>query len=357
MPRGIVRIDAMQQRLPEHGRIRIGEKGGKGQPQKIEVFRFTSVDKNAIEQIAELYGGTVKVWEQQWEVKTEAKEIPIVLPPDPLGGTPVYELWSKGGCQRRCDGEVCQVPTQTADGAEMVGVPCICSKDEALACKPKTRLNVILPEVTFGGSWRLESGGWNVAQEMPGMIGLIYEMQSRGFQRAILALEPRKSVFAGQTRKFVVPVVRPSVSVNVMIEGGGSVKALAPAPTQTFEAPALEPERAAAVTVVVDGWDRDDEVIEAEIVEGDDTPEVPSHDETLNKKRKALHASIKDALLADAERHALVRRITKGDHESSNDLSVDELDRLIKIVKGIGKGEFTYNGEDEQGWALVGRTQ
>ena len=65
-------------RIPEHGRIRLGmQDEGRGFPKSLDTFRFTSPDKEAVEQIANLYGGEVNKWNDkkasppnQWEVIT-----------------------------------------------------------------------------------------------------------------------------------------------------------------------------------------------------------------------------------------------------------------------------------------------
>ena len=45
-------------RTPEHGRIRLGVKTERAM-KSLDTFRFTSPDKEAIEQIADAYGGDV----------------------------------------------------------------------------------------------------------------------------------------------------------------------------------------------------------------------------------------------------------------------------------------------------------
>jgi len=193
--RPIVPIRDLARRIPDAGRIRIGRKGPKGQPQKLDRFRFTSPDPAALEQVAAIYGGTVGPWSDpkagagQFELVTDARELRIALPPDPLGGTPIYEQWSGGGCQRRCDGEVCQTITEAVDGFDMVEVPCRCAAEGVLACKVTTRLSVLLPEIRFVGVWRLDSHGWNAAQELPGMVELIRSLQDKGIVRGVLRVE------------------------------------------------------------------------------------------------------------------------------------------------------------------------
>lgn len=283
MSRQIVPIADLTRRIPEAGRIRTGKKQG-NRPTAIGEFRFTSHDRTALEQIAALYGGTVNPWSDpkaadgQYEVITDAPEIRVVLPPDPLGGTPIYEMWGGGGCERRCDGVTCQKWQAGPDGPEQVDVPCICSARDEMACKPITRLCVILPEVRFAGVWRLDTKSWNAAQELPGMVDTIRLLQDGGLPYATLSLKHRRSVVAGKTSKFLVPVLGVASSIEELAAGTANVGSLGAGGP---EAPALgdgrpvvaelPPERPAAPVVdVTPPADPDDEIIDAEIV--DDTP-------------------------------------------------------------------------------------
>lgn len=231
MTRSIVPIKSLQRRIPEAGRIRIGVKTATAM-KAIDTFRFTSPDQAALDQVAAAYGGTVKPWSDpkaapgQFEVITDAHEIDIVLPPDALGTSPIYELWSGGGCERRCDGVVASVIASGPDGPESVDRPCLCSAADVMKCEPHTRLNVILPQLRFTGVWRLESKSWNVAQEFPGFVDLICSLQERGLTRGLLRLEHRTSVFAGKTRKFVVPVLGVSESMDALVAGAAQVGAI-----------------------------------------------------------------------------------------------------------------------------------
>lgn len=206
-------------RAPEQGRIRYGVKTlsqtGKTIPRSIRKFRFTSSDMVALDQIAKLYGGQVKPWENGLsEVVSSAEEIPIVLPPNPLGTGPIYEMWKGSSCVRRCDGVLCYTPANTQDGAELLEVPCICNEKEQLDCKPTTRLSVILPDVRFGGVWRLDCKGWHGTNELPAMVSTVQQLQGQGLSRAYLALEPRKK----GSKSWVVPVIRLSATPNQLMQ-------------------------------------------------------------------------------------------------------------------------------------------
>lgn len=253
---GVVPIAQLARRIPEAGRIRIGKKAG-NRPTAIGEFRFTSHDRAALEQIATLYGGTVRAWSDpkaadgQFEVCTDASEIRIVLPPDPLGGSPIYEMWGGGGCERRCDGETAQIMQSGPEGPEPTDTPCICSAKGEMACKVTTRLAVILPEIRFAGVWRLDTKSMNAAQEIPGMVDMIQAAQSQGMPYATLSIKHRRSVANGQTKKFLVPVLGTAVSIEELAGGQANLHGIT---------------RGETAGELGQG-DPDDEVVDAELVD------------------------------------------------------------------------------------------
>lgn len=100
----------LQRRLVEVGRLRMGHQVAAGngrRPAKLEHWRITSRDQARLLAAAELYGGTVQPWAErdgEFELFTKTSELPIMLIPGQTLSA-WYELWSGGGCQRRCDGE------------------------------------------------------------------------------------------------------------------------------------------------------------------------------------------------------------------------------------------------------------
>ncbi|CAL9314199.1 hypothetical protein [Streptomyces sp. SudanB91_2054] len=212
-------ILTLQQRLRELGRIRIGQKvataKGGTRPGKLDRFRLTSPSKELLDRVALRYGGTVTPWTPdggaaQYEVITEAKRMPIHVPPQPV--SQYFELWSGGGCQRRCDG----VTELLKDR------PCICGPDpERRQCKPTTRLNVVLSEIEGVGVWRLESHGYYAALELPGVAELL--AQTGGYVEAFLGLEQRTAKRDGQTRHWMVPTIDLAVTPAALMAGGASV--------------------------------------------------------------------------------------------------------------------------------------
>jgi hypothetical protein len=95
------------------GRIRTGDTvqaaSGNMRPNKLPTFRFTAPSRYIAGAIADLYGGEVRPWRRQFEVYTGVNEIGVTVPPHTEVITQWYEMWSKGGCLRRCTSQVEQL--------------------------------------------------------------------------------------------------------------------------------------------------------------------------------------------------------------------------------------------------------
>lgn len=205
----------LQQRIRELGRIRIGQKvataKGGTRPSKLDRFRLTSPSKELLDRVAKVYGGTVAPWTPdggagQYEVLTDAKRMPILVPHQPV--SQYYELWSGGGCQRRCDG----ITELLKDR------PCICGPDpEQRQCKPTTRLNVVLSEIPGVGVWRLESHGYYAALELPGVAELL--ANAGGYVPAFLGLEERTAKREGKTLRWMVPTIDVDITPTALMAG------------------------------------------------------------------------------------------------------------------------------------------
>lgn len=208
----------IQMRMRELGRIRIGQKGAKGAPTKLDRFRFTSPSQTLVEQVAVMYGGTAVPWKtpdgrDHHEVVSDATRVPVLLPPQPVSQW--MELWSGGGCQRRCDGV----------RETLTDAPCVCKANEDDdGCKPTTRLNVILRDLPGLGVWRLESHGWNAALELPAAAE--FAARANGMIPAFLTLEERVSKDNGQTRRYMVPGLDVDISPTQLLAGEGVLRPL-----------------------------------------------------------------------------------------------------------------------------------
>lgn len=188
----------LQRRMVQVGRIRLGTKDG-NRPVRLGTWRLTSRDKVRLDAAAAVFGGEVKPWEArqgEFELITDVADLPIMLLPGQTLSQ-WMELWSGGGCKRRCDGD-----TETlSDG------PCLCDADKP-ECKPHTRLNVMLPDVPGLGMWRLDSTGWNAARELAGTAEFLEQATARGvLLPARLRIDQRTELRDGQTKKYPVPVL------------------------------------------------------------------------------------------------------------------------------------------------------
>lgn len=208
-------IITLQRQMRQIGRIRTGNQvasgGGKRRPNKLETFRLTSTSRELIEAAAAEYSGVVTPWDNngsaEFEVVTTVASLDIVVPP----GQPVsqwYELWSGGGCQRRCDGvtevltmQPCQCPQDTEQR--------IAAAQKGEACKATTRLNVMLPALPDLGVWRLESHGYYAAVELAGAAEILAMASATGrLIPARLRLEQREKKEPGKpTKKYAVPII------------------------------------------------------------------------------------------------------------------------------------------------------
>jgi hypothetical protein len=213
-------IFELQKRARELGRIRIGHqvsgqtRAGKAytRPEKLDRFRLTCSSRPLLEKVAELYGGTVNEWTprggtQQWEVVTDSRRIPILVPPQPVSQW--LETWSGGGCVHRCDGVT----------NALTGDPCDPDDVAHQEARPTTRLNVVLRDVEGLGVWRLESHGWNAALELPTAAEFL--SKAGGYIDGHLALEERMSKKDGKTNRFMVPIIEINVTPAELMAGKG----------------------------------------------------------------------------------------------------------------------------------------
>jgi hypothetical protein len=237
----------LPQKATELGRIRIGDrepnknKAGT-HPHKLSEFRLTSASESRLKYAADLYGGEVTLWDDDWaphdeygrpihyELYTTTNHLKVWLPTFRAISLS-YETWSAAGCQRRCTGSVIvDCPLQEA----LVGQPCLCPVDEyeradlakeGKACLRILRLNVQLPDVPGIGVWRLETKGNNATAELMGTLAMLEQAgQAQTIIEGTLYLEQRVTKRPGKgegkgTLYYAVPVFDPQFTPRQIMTG------------------------------------------------------------------------------------------------------------------------------------------
>jgi len=390
----------MQRRLAEVGRIRIGQqiptKSGKTRPAKLDRFRLTSRDRRKIEAAAAIFGGEAQPWnnpggDNEFEVVTETAELAVIVPPGAMAFDQWFELWSGGGCLRRCDGQ-----------REIIGdQPCQCDPDpQQRECSPHTRINVMLADLQGIGVWRLDTQGWNAAQELSAAIEICQAASAHGnMLPARLRLEQRQRKQPGkQTRKFAVPVLDLDVSFAGAVQAarlpvGGDIgldnpsdnpgpdsdRAELEAPTftpvaenkQLPEAPAPAPV-AEQVQVKPRRRKRSGPPLKTTGLEPTKrSPDRPTPNETgasvappadpgepdpkfRGQLAMRLRKLVPDSSGIDADlwRHALVESLTRGEKHGLTECDGHELQRVAKCATGL-ENETSGWAIDEWGQLLV----
>jgi hypothetical protein len=205
------RLRNIQARAAEHGRLRTGYTQGK-RPMRSATWVITSHSEEHVRTAATLWGGEPEQWQPlnstitQWRVITKASSIEaLITPGDPLNQ--YNEMWSAGGCQRRCDGVTELLSRQSCICAARFGEDWHQQK-KGTVCSTTSRLNVMLPDLSGMGMWRAETHSFYAASEWGGMVDMVLKgTGGDGFVPVTLRIEPRQVVREGQTKKFPVVVV------------------------------------------------------------------------------------------------------------------------------------------------------
>ena len=344
----------LQRGISEAGRIRIGQQvaagNGRTRPSKLDTFRLTSSDRRRIEQAAALYGGTVAEWlapaGKQWEVITTSDSLEVIVPPSDLAFSQNYELWSAGGCQRRCDGVTEQIGEQ----------PCVCDP-AARECDIHTRLSVMLRDLPGLGVWRIDTQGWYAARELSGAVRIIQMAAGRGAllparlrleQRSVKRPDDKGKV---QTLRYAVPVLDIEITPAQLLAGSAEpleleqvtrspltpvpqLSSLMPSIAEQSAAPVARPPRKnAAPAIPASGRQRSQPAAVTEPViekpagqpaqaageaategEGANFPAVdldaPYTGEMLTRWLSGTHAAIRERIPAGTDEHTALRQLT-----------------------------------------------
>jgi hypothetical protein len=325
-----------QRRLSEIGRIRLGERQG-NRPVKLDHFRLTSSVEGVLLKVAQLYGGTVTPWDNQFQITIEKDELPIVIPSYDGIFSEWYEQWSAGGVQKRCD--------SVTD--EHRQCPCDCIPGQR-DCKPISRLSVWLPEINSLGVWMLSSTGYNANAELGGSVRMVQDLERR-LQRPIktsLRLSQRKKVTGGKTFLFSVPVIEIREQAQAVLEAPAApvvaVRAIEAAPVAIAEPPPDDN--------LVAPFDVDAE-LRKEGLDPDDLPPIPSitepepvdtsQDIIAENFRKSILIACREADIDTDERHEMITNVTEGRTNSIKQLREGELPLMWSRMQTTLMGKCT----------------
>ena len=346
-------ILTIQRRMRELGRIRLGQqvpiagKPGKTRPEKLSTFRLTSASKEYVEAAAAAYGGTVSPWEsprgREWETVIESPFLDVIVLPGEVVD-PWFEMWTGGGCVRRCDGiteqlsgQPCLCPAAPKERQELAG--------KGKACKATTRLNVALPALPDLGVWRLETHSFYAAVEVPGAADVLRQAAEQGVMiRARLRIDHRQVRRPGEpTRDFIVPVLEfPDLRLDSMLAAGpmaGSARQLgagSPAGARALPPGPALPERSAfrpAPAPVAAPADEDLEEAAYEPI--DDFAPTPGASVALALTGEAFPEYLREHGVTDGAVVRAVKEQLFGDRTSLNNEERGQL--AIAVVRAHGE--------------------
>jgi hypothetical protein len=245
----------IQRRGQQIGRIRIGQlvkmDDGRSRPAKLDTFRFTTGSKVAADAIADLFGGEVRPWAEkrgQFEVITREFAIGVMVPPRDQVVSQHYEMWTAGGCQRRCDSQheqisngpcLCPHAEDTTNADEVSNMASrraeLAKLNPPQACKLSTRINVMIPDLPGLGVFRIDTHSYYAAVEIGDAAALMQMARDQGVMLpAVLRIDQRQRVAGGQTKNYPVLVLEVLTTFRALASGelksGGSAAQLPPAP-------------------------------------------------------------------------------------------------------------------------------
>jgi hypothetical protein len=322
LPRSFRRLGKIRlgEQVPvmEGGKQKVGRTGNPvTRPAKLERFRLTSPDKDLLDHAAEVYGGEVRQWAgapgdgDQWELYVTSAALSIIVPPQHASDTgdlesgsfqQWYEMWSAGGCARRCDGVI-----EHISGKACTAMSPACPVDHEVrraeaangkACKMTTRIMLLLPELPDLGVWMLESHGWYAAVELGGFMEFLARRAPGEFVNGALVPEARQVKRGGKTHNFVVPVIKlPQATAGELLAAPSTGRELGTGSGVVSDA---ERVRSFVIKVSDAGWD-------------------------------------------DDVRHAIVSYATKGRTSSSREVAPDEWPACEAVLRWLTEGKLVID--------------
>ena len=254
-------------------------------PQKLETWRVTSPDRVALERLAEMYGGEVNPWMDdygkatgEFEVILKTNEVAIQL--WGLAKQMGYMHWNhdKKMYDRQCDGQdSCWIIERGEKGQLRRESHCLCNAGEIAkeqdGCKLQTSLEFTVAGLPSFGGWKLTFSGANGYQEFPLAVESLLRIYGKGCL-AVLRLAKRTGPDGnGNNVVYMVPEVdvRANLGEHVQSIGGVSMESLPGVRLQVIDAGAL-PSAAPQLPPASEPEDVEDE--EDERITDDSTGEI-----------------------------------------------------------------------------------
>lgn len=236
------RILTIQRMARELGRLRTGYSDG-GRPKRLDTWLISSHSRDYVEAAADIWGGSPETWTpqggggDQYRVITHTASIDAILPPgDPLSQS--YEMWSRAGCARRCDG----ITEQLSDS------PCLCRSQfgdsfyeqrTGTVCSMTTRLNVIIPAMPDMGVWRAETHSFYAANELAGTVDTVRGLIGPTAMVPVRLRIEQRSKAGGKKFPVVVCELR-GITAGQVLEGAGALPSVGSPPAVAAASPRHE---------------------------------------------------------------------------------------------------------------------
>lgn len=180
-----------QARLASVGEIRLGAiKSEKAPGRPLDAFRFSSMHLHLLEKLQAKFGGTIEPWKEKpgmFNLFSAAKILPAYLSLKRTGDGDTESItkfneWrdpnQKGKLMRKCDGANCL----TWVGESRQTVPCLCKANGDGLCKVRTMVNLILPDCSEFGTWKLVTGSQ------------VFDLETEGFKNLMAGIAPEVTI-------------------------------------------------------------------------------------------------------------------------------------------------------------------
>lgn len=323
-------------------------------PVQSKTFVFSAAIRRHLDTLAEIYGGEVLEWEdgkalgQPWRVITESSTIRILIAPVKAAFSQFFEMWSAGGCARRCDNETELLTKQ----------PCLCPIDglerqqlaaKGEACKLVTRFVVMLPELDELVGARLETKSYWAGLELMGNELIFRAAFENGlFLPGELRIpEPRVKVRDGKTTRYTVveldvPMSKAAQALGMAGPEFQSAGALPAAAAPAQDPVPREPVKEAAANAST-----------GDSAAASDTAARQPVDRNI-RQRAIGEALVKACLGSEEAAGHVVALVTGGRTHNVGSINDDESERCIRLAEAIDDGRLSVGygigGSDEPLW-------